>query len=289
MPMSEMIKTKDLSYSYADTIQPNALVLKDINLTVPNGQFLAVLGRNGSGKSTFAKHCNAICVPTGGSVYVAGLDTKNPDNLIPIRTQASMVFQNPDNQIVSTIVEEDVAFALENLGIPSPQIRQRVDNALKTVGMYEYRMHAPHLLSGGQKQRIAIAGALALMPRCIIFDEPTAMLDPQGRAEVMEVIRHLNEDFHITIVLITHHMEEAVQAQRIVVLDHGSVALDGTPSEIFSRPIELTKLGLAPPQTVALIQAVNDAAGVMIPTDALTVDECADRLASFLLEGGMRA
>ena len=199
-----------------------------------------------------------------------------------------MVFQTPDNQIVSTVVEEDVAFALENLGVPAPEIRRRVDDALKAVGMYEYRLHAPHLLSGGQKQRIAIAGVLAIMPRCIIFDEPTSMLDPQGRDEVMKVIRHLNEDFHITIVLITHHMEEAVQAQRVVILDHGHVAMDDTPRAAFSQTTELAKLGLAPPQTVALIDAVNRAAGVLIPNDALSVEECADRLQSFLLEGGVR-
>ncbi len=287
--MSDMIKTEHLNFSYTDTVHPNALVLKDVNLTIPQGQFVAILGRNGSGKSTFAKHCNAICLPEGGRVLVDGLDTKDPDNLIPIRKEASMVFQNPDNQIVSTIVEEDVAFALENLGIPSPNIRERVNDALKAVGMYSYRLHAPHLLSGGQKQRVAIAGALALLPKCIIFDEPTAMLDPQGRAEVMKVIRHLNDDFHITTVLITHHMDEAAQAQRVVVLDKGRVALDGTPRQLFSHPRELAQLGLGVPQTSALIQAVNDAAGVMIPIDALNVEECTDRLASFLLEGGVRA
>ena len=286
--MSEMIQTEHLTFSYTDVINDQALILNDVNLTIPRGQFIAILGRNGSGKSTLAKHFNAINLPAGGRVLVSGMDTKDPNNLIPIRKEASMVFQNPDNQIVSTVVEEDVAFALENLGVPAPEIRRRVDDALKAVGMYEYRLHAPHLLSGGQKQRIAIAGVLAIMPRCIIFDEPTSMLDPQGRDEVMKVIRHLNEDFHITIVLITHHMEEAVQAQRVVILDHGHVAMDDTPRAVFSQTTELAKLGLAPPQTVALIDAVNRAAGVLIPNDALSVEECADRLQSFLLEGGVR-
>ena len=287
--MSEMIQTENLTFSYTDALHSQSLVLDDVSLTIPNGQFVAILGRNGSGKSTLAKHFNAIHLPAGGRVLVDGMDTKNPNNLISIRKAASMVFQNPDNQIVSTVVEEDVAFALENLGVPTPQIRRQVDDALKAVGMYEYRLHAPHLLSGGQKQRIAIAGVLAIMPRCIIFDEPTSMLDPQGRDEVMKVIRHLNEDFHITIVLITHHMEEAVQAQRVIVLDHGHIAMDDTPRTIFSRTRELAQLGLAPPQTVALIEAVNRAAGVLIPNDALTVEECADRLQSFLLEEGVRA
>ncbi len=286
--MSEMIQTENLTFSYTDVINSHSLILDDINLTIPNGQFIAILGRNGSGKSTLAKHFNAINLPAGGRVLVDGMDTRSPENLIPIRKSASMVFQNPDNQIVSTVVEEDVAFALENLGVPSPDIRRRVDDALKTVGMYDYRLHAPHLLSGGQKQRVAIAGVLAIMPRCIIFDEPTSMLDPQGRQEVMNVIQHLNEDFHITIVLITHHMEEAVLAQRVVVLDRGHVALDGTPREVFSRTDKLSRLGLAPPPTVALLEAVNRAAGVLIPTDALSVDECVDRLQSFLLEGGIR-
>lgn len=287
--MPEMIQTEDLTFSYTDTVTPNELSLDHVNLTIPVGQFVAILGRNGSGKSTLAKHFNAINLPAGGRVLVSGMDTKNPDNLIPIRQEASMVFQNPDNQIVSTVVEEDVAFALENLGIPSPDIRCRVDDALKTVGMYDYRMHAPHLLSGGQKQRVAIAGVLAIMPRCIIFDEPTSMLDPQGRAEVMQVIRHLNEDFHITIVLITHHMEEAAQAQRVVVLEHGKVVMDGAPRKLLTQTAELGRFGLAPPQTVSLVQEVNRIAGVLMPSDTLSVQECADRLEAYLLEGGVRA
>jgi energy-coupling factor transport system ATP-binding protein len=217
------------------------------------------------------------------------MDTQKPENLIPIRKEASMVFQNPDNQIVSTVVEEDVAFALENLGVPSADIRRRVDDALKTVGMYTYRLHAPHLLSGGQKQRVAIAGVLAIMPRCIIFDEPTSMLDPQGRAEVMQVIRHLNKAFQITIVLITHHMEEAAQAERIVVLEQGKIVMDGTPRELLTRTQELAQFGLAPPQTVSLLQEVNRVSGVLMPADALSVQECADRLETYLLEGGARA
>ena len=286
--MSQMIQTEDLTFSYTDTLNLANLSLKHINLTIQSGEFVAVLGRNGSGKSTLAKHFNAINLPSGGRVLVAGMDTKLPANLIPIRKTASMVFQNPDNQIVSTIVEEDIAFALENLGVPSPEIRRRVDEALKMVGMYEYRMHAPHLLSGGQKQRVAIAGVLAIMPRCIIFDEPTSMLDPQGRAEVMKVIHRLNEEYGITVVLITHHMEEAVQAKRVVVLENGEVVLDGAPRTIFSRSETPARYGLTPPTTVALIEAVNRAAGVMIPTDAMSMEECADRLQSFLLEGGVR-
>lgn len=287
--MSEMIKTEHLTFSYTDTVTPNKLSLDHIDLTIPAGQFVAILGRNGSGKSTLAKQFNAINLPAGGRVLVSGMDTRDPNNLIPIRKEASMVFQNPDNQIVSTVVEEDVAFALENLGVPSPEIRRRVDEALKTVGMYDYRLHAPHLLSGGQKQRVAIAGVLAIMPRCIIFDEPTSMLDPQGRAEVMEVIRHLNKDFHITIVLITHHMEEAAQAERMVVLEKGKVVMDGTPRELMCRTAELSRFGLAPPQTVSLVQEVNRIAGVLMPSDTLTVQECADRLQAYLLEGGVRA
>ena len=287
--MPEMIRTEELCFSYTDTVTPNELSLDHVNLTIPVGQFVAILGRNGSGKSTLAKHFNAINLPSGGRVLVSGMDTQNPDNLIPIRREASMVFQNPDNQIVSTVVEEDVAFALENLGIPSPDIRRRVDDALKAVGMYDYRLHAPHLLSGGQKQRVAIAGVLAILPRCIIFDEPTSMLDPQGRAEVMQVIRHLNEDFHITSVLITHHMEEAAQAQRVVVLERGKVVLDGAPRDILTNTQELSRFGLAPPQTVSLIQEVNRVAGVLMPSDTLTVSECADRLQAYLMEGGVRA
>lgn len=286
--MSEMIRTEDLVFFYSDTLNRNDRVLDQINLTIPEGQFVAVLGRNGSGKSTLAKHFNAIHLPEGGRVFVDGKDTKAAENLITIRKKASMVFQNPDNQIVSSVVEEDVAFALENLGIPSAEIRRRVDAALRTVDMYEYRMHSPNLLSGGQKQRVAIAGVLAIMPQCIVFDEPTSMLDPQGRAEVMQVIRRLNEEFHITVVLITHHMEEAVQAQRVVVMEKGKIVMDGTPREIFSRTDELDAVGLAPPDTVQLLQEVNRIAGVLMPVDALTLDECVDRLEGYLLEGGVR-
>lgn len=283
--MSEMIQAEQLTFRYTDFTHTTHLALDGVNLTIPHGQFAAILGRNGSGKSTFAKHCNAIALPSGGRILVDGMDTMQPDRLWDIRRACSMVFQNPDNQIVATVVEEDVAFALENMGVAPREIRRRVDEALRTVGMYEYRMHAPHLLSGGQKQRVAIAGVLAMEPQCIVLDEPTAMLDPRGRADVMCVLHRLHEEKHITIVLITHHMDEAVQAQRVAVLDGGHLILDGTPREIFVQTEKLHSLGLAAPQSVQLLERINADAGAYLPTDALTVEECADRLEAWLKGG----
>ncbi len=285
----KMIRTENLTFAYrmADEstngqgLAIEKIALHDVNLTINAGEFVAVLGHNGSGKSTLAKHLNAICLPTGGKVYVAGMDTSDLSLTYEIRKNAGMVFQNPDNQIIATIVEEDVAFALENLGVPTPEIRRRVDEALKAVDMYEYRGHAPHLLSGGQKQRVAIAGILAMQPRCIVLDEPTAMLDPKGRQEVIAVIRRLNREFGVTIVLITHHMDEACQAGRIVVMDNGQVLLDGTPREIFTQTQTLHASGLAAPQTVEILDQLNRH-GANLPTDALTVQECADRLQQYL-------
>ncbi len=238
---------------------------------------MAVLGRNGCGKSTLAKHCNAIALPEGGTMTVFGMDTRQEENLIPIRRTVGMVFQNPDNQIVANVVEEDVAFAPENLGVPSQEIRRRVDEALKQVGMYEYREHAPHLLSGGQKQRVAIAGVIAMRPKCIVLDEPTAMLDPRGREEVMEIVSDLNRRLGITVVLITHHMDEAARAQRVVVLDHGEIAADGPPRSVFSQVELLHRLGLSAPETVELCWRLREL-GEEVPLDTLTVEECAQAL-----------
>ena len=230
------ISVEHLAYSYPGVDDaPGVAVFEDLNLTIEEGSFVAILGSNGCGKSTLAKHFNSILLPCGGVVYVCGLDTAKEDNLIPVRQNVGMVFQNPDNQIVANVVEEDVAFGPENLGVASPVIRQRVDRALKQVGMYAYRDHAPHLLSGGQKQRVAIAGIIAMEPKCIVLDEPTAMLDPKGRREVVETISALNKEKKITVVLITHHMDEAAKAQRVIVLSKGQVAADGTPQEVFSK------------------------------------------------------
>ncbi len=272
------IITENLAYTYPgvdDT--PGVAVFNDLNLQIEKGSFVAILGSNGCGKSTLAKHFNAILLPSGGKAYVCGMDTSNPDNLIKIRRSVGMVFQNPDNQIVSNVVEEDVAFGPENLGISAPMIRLRVDKALKQVGMYEYREHAPHLLSGGQKQRIAIAGVIAMEPECIVLDEPTAMLDPKGRREVMQTIRKLNKENGITVVLITHHMDEAAQAQRVVVLDKGSVFLDGKPEEVFSQVEKLHHIGLAAPETVELCWELNKE-GFSFPLEKLTYEECAQTL-----------
>ncbi|MDD6033968.1 MAG: energy-coupling factor transporter ATPase, partial [Oscillospiraceae bacterium] len=244
-----------------------------LNLQIPHGQFLAVLGHNGSGKSTLAKHFNAILTPTSGDVIVCGINTRDEDRLFDIRQQVGMVFQNPDNQIVATIVEEDVAFALENLGVEPKEIRRRVDEALKEVGMYEYREHAPHQLSGGQKQRVAIAGILAMRPDFIVLDEPTAMLDPRGRQEVLKTIRRLNRDYGTTVVLITHYMDEAVQADRVVVIDGGVILRDGTPKEVFSQVELLKSVGLDVPQVTELVHELR-AEGVPLPEDILTEEEC---------------
>jgi len=250
------------------------IVLHGLNLEIKRGTFVAILGHNGSGKSTLAKHFNAILLPVGGHVYIGGADTADEELLIEIRRRIGMVFQNPDNQIVATVVEEDVAFAPENLGYPPDEIRRKVDDALKIVDMYDYREHAPHLLSGGQKQRVAIAGVLAMNPECIVFDEPTAMLDPLGRESIIKVIRDLRDNHGVTVVLITHHMEEAVDADRIVVLSDGEIVMDGSPREVFLDIDTLRKAGLSVPETVLILQDLKDD-GFDIQTDALTVEECA--------------
>lgn len=276
--MREAIRAEHLAYTYPGVDNtPGVAVFEDLDLTIEDGSFVAVLGSNGCGKSTLAKHFNSILLPSGGKVWVYGLDTSDEDKLIAIRRSAGMVFQNPDNQIVANVVEEDVAFGPENLGISSPEIRRRVELALKQVDMYEYREHAPHLLSGGQKQRIAIAGVIAMEPKCIVLDEPTAMLDPKGRREVMETILRLNREKGITIVLITHHMEEAAQAGRVVVLHQGQVALDGKPEAVFSQVEKLHEMGLAAPDTVELCCALNHR-GFQLPLDQLDIEDCAQAL-----------
>ena len=280
-----IIKTEELRFTYAEAGEVNPLVLDGVSLDIQAGSFVAVLGHNGSGKSTLAKHLNAILLPSGGKVYVDGIDTADEERLLDIRRTVGMVFQNPDNQIVANVVEEDVAFAPENLGVPPEEIRRRVDDALKTVGMYEYREHAPHLLSGGQKQRVAIAGVLAMAPRCIVLDEPTAMLDPTGRAEVMKTIRSLNRTAGVTVVLITHHMDEAAQADRLVVMAKGRVVADGTPKEVFQRVEELKAVGLTVPETVELCWELRQD-GLDLPLDALTDEECAQALCRLLTEEG---
>ena len=273
-----MIRVENLNFAYPgvdDT--PGVAVFTDLNLTIEQGSFVAVLGSNGCGKSTLAKHFNSILLPCGGKVYVCGLDTSDEELLIRIRRNVGMVFQNPDNQIVANVVEEDVAFGPENLGVASPEIARRVEQALKHVGMYEYREHAPHLLSGGQKQRIAIAGVIAMEPECIVLDEPTAMLDPRGRKEVMDTVKKLNQDKNITVVLITHHMDEAAQADRVVVLHKGTVATDGTPEEVFSQVELLHSIGLAAPETVELCYALNSE-GFRLPLNQPEIEQCAQAL-----------
>ena len=278
--MDKIISVEDLAYAYPGLDdQPGVQVFENLNLQVEQGSFVAVLGSNGCGKSTLAKHFNSILLPTGGKVWVCGMDTLDENKLIAIRRSVGMVFQNPDNQIVANVVEEDVAFGPENLGVASPVIRQRVDNALKQVGMYDYREHAPHLLSGGQKQRVAIAGVIAMEPKCIVLDEPTAMLDPRGRREVMETVSRLNREKGITVVLITHHMDEAAQAQRVVVLHKGHVAADGTPKEVFSQVELLHNIGLAAPETVELCYELNTQ-GFDLPLEQLSIEECAQTLYS---------
>ena len=276
--MREMISAERLAFRYPGLDgAPDVTVFEDLNLSIKEGSFTAILGTNGCGKSTLAKHFNSILLPSGGKVYVCGLDTSDPDRLMAVRRNVGMVFQNPDNQIVANVVEEDVAFGPENLGITSPEIRRRVDVALKQVGMYEYREHAPHLLSGGQKQRIAIAGVIAMEPRCIVLDEPTAMLDPQGRKDVMDTVKRLNKEKGITVILITHHMDEAAQADRVVVLNKGCVAADGTPREVFSQVKLLPDIGLAAPESVELCWALNQH-GCRLPLTALEPKECAQAL-----------
>ncbi len=280
--MSEIIKTENLTYAYHDENGNSHFALNGIDLSIGRGEFVAVLGHNGSGKSTLAGHFNAIRLPSGGKVYVDQMDTADESKLYDIRKTCAMVFQNPDNQIVATVVEEDVAFALENMGLPPMEIRRRVDEALKAVGMYEYRGHAPHKLSGGQKQRVAIAGVIAMMPRCVVFDEPTAMLDPAGRKEVMRVIRQLNQHFGITVILITHHMDEAVQAGRVVVMHKGKVLMDGVPREIFTRVDELRRASLTVPQTIEVLYDLRQQTGADLPIGAMSVEECADILQRYL-------
>lgn len=276
--MSDIISVEHLAYTYPGVEgTPGIPVFEDLNLTVREGSFVAVLGTNGCGKSTLAKHFNSILLPTGGKVYVCGIDTSNEDRILTVRRNVGMVFQNPDNQIVANVVEEDVAFGPENLGIASPEIRRRVDSALKQVEMYEYREHAPHLLSGGQKQRVAIAGIIAMEPRCIVLDEPTAMLDPRGRREVIDTIGRLNREKGITVVLITHHMDEAAKADRVVVLNKGKVAADGTPQQVFAQVELLHSLGLASPETVELCWELNKL-GFDLPLDKLEPEECAQTL-----------
>ena len=281
--MNNIISTEKLVFSYASAENESSkTVLYGLDLDIEKGTFVAILGHNGSGKSTLAKHFNAILLPQGGRVLVNGADTANEELILEIRRRIGMVFQNPDNQIVATVVEEDVAFAPENLGYPSMEIRSRVDEALKIVGMYEYREHAPHLLSGGQKQRIAIAGVLAMGPECIVFDEPTAMLDPRGRASIIQVIRDLRDNRGVTIVLITHHMDEAIGADRVVVMSDGVVIMDGKPREVFLDVAALRRAGLDVPETTALLYELNED-GFELPLDALTVDECAEAIYASLV------
>jgi len=278
--MNEMIKCNNVTYKYESNKEDDStqkIALDDVNLTIKKGDFVVILGRNGSGKSTIAKHMNSLLIPSEGIVYVDNLDTRNLENTWNIRNKAGMVFQNPDNQIVATIVEEDVAFGPENLGIPQEEIRSRVDESLKKVNMYEYRRHAPHLLSGGQKQRVAIAGVLAMRPECIIFDEPTAMLDPSGRLEVINTIKEVNKKYGITIVLITHFMEEAVEADKVIVMDSAKVIKEGTPKEIFKEVEMMKEIGLDVPQMTEIAYYLRQH-NVEIPSDILTIDEMVDEL-----------
>ena len=274
----KMIFCKDLFFKYMNyEDKTEKIAIDNVSMDVKEGEFLVILGQNGSGKSTIAKHMNALILPSGGKMFVDNLDTSNNSNLWDIRSKAGMVFQNPDNQLVATVVEEDVAFGPENLGVEPLEIRKRVDESLKSVGMYEYRKHAPHLLSGGQKQRIAIAGILAMMPKCIILDEPTAMLDPIGRKEVISTIKSINKNNKITIVLITHYMDEAAQADRIIVMDNGKINMEGTPREIFSQVEKMKKIGLDVPQVTELAYELNKE-GVNISTDILNIDEMVSEL-----------
>jgi energy-coupling factor transport system ATP-binding protein len=275
--MEDMIKVRGLVHRYSPQTESETLALAGIDLDVRPGEFLVIIGHNGSGKSTLAKHINALLLPDEGEVWVNGLDATLPENLWRVRQTAGMVFQNPDNQIVATVVEEDVAFGPENLGVPQPEIVARVDRSLAAVGMESYRTHAPHLLSGGQKQRVAIAGILAMQPACIILDEATAMLDPGGRAEVLATVRRLNREQGITVIHITHYMDEAVEADRVLVMEEGRIVLGGTPREVFAQVDHLRELGLDVPQVTELAQQLKQA-GLDVPADALTIDELVDCL-----------
>ena len=276
--MAAIIRTEDLHFTYQGD---ETETLHGIDLEIEAGSFVAILGHNGSGKSTLSKLFNGILLPTSGRVLVNGIDTTHEDKLLDVRRTVGLVFQNPDNQIVANVVEDDVAFAPENLGVEPAEIRRRVDEALKTVGMYEYRMHAPHLLSGGQKQRVAIAGVLAMQPQCIVLDEPTAMLDPVGRREVISTVTRLSREQGITVVLITHHMSECVGADRLIVMSEGKVIADGAPREVFSQVELLKSEGLSVPETTELIYEL-DRDGWDLPLTALTVDECADAIMAAL-------
>ncbi len=277
----QIIKAENVSFAYTGAEGVAPLVLNGVTLDIEAGSFVAVLGHNGCGKSTLAKHFNAILLPSGGKVYVDGMDTTDEERTLDIRRTVGMVFQNPDNQIVASIVEEDVAFAPENLGVEPAEIRRRVDEALAAVDMSAYAQHAPHLLSGGQKQRVAIAGVIAMRPRCIVLDEPTAMLDPVGREEVIDTIQKLNWEFGVTVVLITHHMDEAARADRLIVMDQGQVIADGAPRTVFQNVEGLRSVGLTVPETVGLLYELRQA-GLNVPLDALSVDECAQAIAKAL-------
>ncbi len=276
--MDAIIHAEDLRFSYEEDAAP---VLEGLSLDIERGSFTAILGHNGSGKSTLAKLFNGILLPTAGRVTVNGIDTADSARILDVRRTVGLVFQNPDNQIVASVVEDDVAFAPENLGVPSAEIRERVDEALRSVGMYEFRLHAPHLLSGGQKQRVAIAGVLAMRPECIVLDEPTAMLDPIGRREVLETVERLRREHGLTVVLITHHMDECVGADRLIVMSNGKIVLGGAPRAVFSRVEDMRAEGLAVPETTELLYRLNRH-GARLPLTALTVDECADAIAAYL-------
>ena len=272
-----IIKTDELTFSYDNKKN----ILENIGLNISEGEFVAVLGHNGSGKSTFARHLNAILLPSGGKVYIDGIDIENEDKLLEIRQRVGMVFQNPDNQIVASVVEEDVAFALENLGVAPEEIRKRVDEALENVNMLKYKNHAPHQLSGGQKQRVAIAGIIAIRPKCIVLDEPTAMLDPKGRKEVITTIKKLNKDYGITVVLITHFMDEAAKADRIIVMDKGKVVIDNSPKKVFSQVDLLKSISLDVPQVTEFVYLLKKS-GVNLNSEIIEIDECINELLKIL-------
>ena len=281
MSNEAMLKTENITFAYDEDAAP---VLRGVSCEVRRGELVAVLGANGCGKSTLAKHFNAILLPTEGKVWVEDMDTADENRLLDIRQKVGMVFQNPDNQIVATVVEEDVAFALENLGVPPQEMRHRVDEAMELAGIYKHRAKGPHKLSGGQKQRVAIAGVVAMRPDCLVLDEATAMLDPRGRAQVMKTVRHLNRDFGITVVMITHYMEEAAEADRILVMSGGEIVMNGTPKEVFVRSEEMKSLRLDVPQAQELCLALREA-GLDVPTDIISAEDCAAMLARLLQTG----